>query len=78
MDDRLTAIISGLIGDKLPARSDLGLSLEEMNALGYGKTCPCGEKGLKKDEKLCKCGEHCQECCDSGECGCGDSCACKV
>lgn len=65
MDEQLTEIIRNSIGDYLqPAYPDMMLTREEMAAFGYGPPCPCGEKGLRMDEKLCECGDCCEECCN--------------
>lgn len=79
MSDRLTEIIHTVVGEHLHSPEWLGLTDEEKAALGYGTPCPCGEKGLMPDEKLCGCGNRCQQCCE-GKCQetCNGNCACKT
>ena len=74
MDERLTEIIHGGIGDYYHSYSGV-VTIDELAALDYGPPCPCGERGMKDGETACgKCG-HCSECCD-GHFQCGD-CGCK-
>jgi hypothetical protein len=53
MDDALADLMASAIGETLPARCS-GFTKCEMAALGYGKPCECGERGLGIDEAECR------------------------
>lgn len=81
MDDRLQQIIQGSVGRILTMTDPtVTLTETEKQALGYGQRCPCGEKEMAPGEKLCGCGENCQECCAAKcqDCGCQPDCPCKA
>lgn len=53
MEPRLEEVLSVLIGDRMSAPGWLNLTPVELAALGYGRPCECGERGLEPGEAAC-------------------------
>lgn len=68
LNERMQTVVEILVGetidDRSPARQHLKLTQGEIEALGYGPPCPCGERGLLRGECLVETpeGELCAEC----------------
>lgn len=53
LDERVSEILTMLIGEVLPPRARGKITVAEAAALGYGPPCECGERGLGPNEKSC-------------------------
>jgi hypothetical protein len=53
LDERLQEVLNIAIGDVMRGYPGRPITAEEMEALGYGSICECGERGLSLGEKSC-------------------------
>ena len=67
LSDRVQEVLHALIGENISAQLFRSLETSEMEALGYGPSCPCGERGLSRGERTLEIfGEEvCAECAES-------------
>jgi len=50
LDDDVIAVVSTLIGDRLPQDITERVPLTDLALFGYGPSCPCGERGMMPGE----------------------------
>ncbi len=56
LDERMQEVLGAITGETIPGRASISTKITraEMEALGYGVPCACGERGLMASEAECR------------------------